>query len=172
MKFIIDSYVLKPEIKKIKPNDPNLSNYFIPIGDIKKGGMDKKKMNPMEIDGYIYISYDGTNVIMNAKYWDSISYLWVYLLNLIEDFFETGDAKVYFPDQPVKVSLKNINRMNVEFCLENKRWILPKKVFLTSMLNAAEDYFGTIGIFLSTGIFAEQISQIKKLRMHVNEDYK
>lgn len=164
MTFKICSYILKPNVKRISIDDPDLKNSFLAINELKNHPDYKKKLNFRALEGYIHIISEEGDEIMNERDWDSITDLWAYILNALEEFIIKGKAEFYFPAQPTKIIIEEVNPSNVLFKIDgNKERIFSKESFVKALLDAAEAYYQSIGSFFMTGNFVAEESQIKRL---------
>ncbi len=66
--------------------------------------------------------------------------LWVYILNYLIEFDNGNDVEFYFPDQPIKVTMKHI-RNNALFKVGEVGVIIEKKVFMIFMANSCLKFF-------------------------------
>lgn len=143
--FIVKSYLKRPSIKINSLQNLNQypENYFVDINDHKSINEIKNKIDANNIEGVLYLEYYNT-VIMGYTYWDVIDDLWAYIADLIEDCLQNGESKIGFPDQPITLRLKSINRELVSFSIESSNGIkmtFPKKELFATLLESGEIFF-------------------------------
>lgn len=169
----INSYLKKLDIKieNFQELNKNPYKYFISIEDKMEIEKLKNKFDRNYIEGAILIKYND-NTIMGFKYWDLIVELWIYLINLVEDFIKDGKSKIYFPDQAVDLSLENINEDLLLFSLKSDKYLLKKQEFLKCILDSGEMFFDILGSFIGSQIDSEnQIKRIKSIKLNLKEKY-
>ncbi|MGP4052498.1 hypothetical protein [Streptomyces sp. 2A115] len=57
------------------------------------------------IEGAIRLSVDGLEII-GTEEWDYVDQLWCYIAEMVTKVQSSGYAETYFPDQPIKLSLR------------------------------------------------------------------
>ncbi|WP_158888831.1 hypothetical protein [Amycolatopsis anabasis] len=62
--------------------------------------------------GAIELSVDGVDIIGKAEA-DDVETLWAYLANMVEEFRANRNSSTLFPDQPIELSFKGIERGRV-----------------------------------------------------------
>ena len=163
MKFTIQSFLLKPDISK-KTKKICLPTSFVNIKNADYITQNKKNFDVRNLEGYISCIDESSRILLDSQEWDSISDLWSYLLNAMEETIISGSSDFYFPSQPLKFTFKlDKNKKLIIQVGESKKWLLPQLTFFKALLDAAHDYFSTIGAIFSTGIFVKQISQINRI---------
>src|SRR5438477_10037499 len=140
--FIIKSYIKYPDMPvydldsiKQQPFD-----YFIDIHDTEEIFRIKKDLDLPYIYGVLHLTYN-EQIIMDFTYYDLIDQLWGYFLNMIEDFLKNKKAEIYFPDQPLPMSMKDISEQYILFSINYAQWTLPKYEFFNALLIGAKDFF-------------------------------
>lgn len=143
--FQIKSYLLRPgkTIENLEDATINYQQYFIDIDD--KNEMTKiiKNIDNNYIEGAIFISYDGKE-IMDFRLWDLVDQLWSYIVNTIKMAILNGEAMTFFPDQPVKIIIKDLKKsilFKVQVQNEISSHVLPREEFLKEILTAGEFFF-------------------------------
>ncbi|MBN3066280.1 hypothetical protein H5A21_19915 [Pectobacterium aquaticum] len=91
------------------------------------------------IDGAMSLTINYVEVI-NTSMWDYIDQLWIYTLNALIDFDTGDDVEFYFPDQPIKVTMKHVKN-NVLFKVGEVGVIVEKKEFMIFMANSCLVFF-------------------------------
>ncbi|MCP4152391.1 MAG: hypothetical protein GY757_31930 [bacterium] len=119
--------------------------YFIEITDKQKILKFKRKYDLDNIEGAIIIDFQNKN-IMNFRHWDSIELFWTNFLKMIKVFndSEDGYAETYFPAQPVTIKCIAHDKGLIQFHLGDSKWILPKEMFFSKLLEASELFFNSL----------------------------
>lgn len=60
------------------------------------------------IEGAMVLTINYVEII-DTSMWDYIDQLWIYFLNGLIEFNSGNDVVFYFPDQPIKVTMKHVN---------------------------------------------------------------
>lgn len=76
---------------------------FVPVSECATAPPDV-----LYIEGAIELVVNGTTVI-DKSMWDYVDQLWAYLVNIVGDFEEAGEAHTYFPDQPIGLAIKGLS---------------------------------------------------------------
>ncbi|WP_083484882.1 hypothetical protein [Paenibacillus ihumii] len=95
------------------------------------------------LNGAITLKYF-EQTLLDATLWDLVDQLWAYILNVLDDMLNTGYGETYFPDQPVKLSLKSLSGNTVLFELESNNHLkvaLPQNELIETLLNGADEFF-------------------------------
>lgn len=168
--FKLESYIKRPkvEIDNLLNLNQKLDEYFVKLDNEEsfREIIDDIDINYME--GVICFEYNGS-VLMDFTYWDIIDQLWAYMLNLIEDYLENEEAEVYFPDQPIKLKMKAINKNLILFSVESDsssvQVTLPKKDFFQALLESGEDFFTKIQDYFEGSLdYSYELQKISKLK--------
>jgi len=61
------------------------------------------------IEGGLELSIDGVPLI-TLEMWDYIDQLWEYIVDLFDRALATGSSAVFFPDQPIELTLQYVPR--------------------------------------------------------------
>jgi hypothetical protein len=152
----INSYIKYPNIiiEDLSTINNKHKEFFIEINNEKEIKEIIKDIDINYIEGVIYLEYNDT-VLMDFTYWDIIDQLWAYIIDLIEDNLNNNNAEVYFPDQPIKLKLKNISRDLILFSIESATTIqltLPKNEFFSKLLESANEFFSKIQGYLGSRV--------------------
>lgn len=146
--FYITTFLKNP-LQKITNLDEikfNTEKYFVDINNSKRIVEFLSILDFDYLDGAILIRYND-EIIMDSTLWDLIDQLWSYILNLIQEFINTGEAETFFPDQPVKIKLKKITKSTVLFSVYNNSWQFDTNSFIKSLLDGAEVFFDKMAIY-------------------------
>ncbi len=72
---------------------------FVPVGQARF-----RIPDPDYIEGALELEVGGVPLISVAD-WDYVDQLWSYLINMMEEYSQSGVASTRFPDQPTKLTL-------------------------------------------------------------------
>lgn len=107
--------------------------------------------------------------MLDTRYWDLVDQLWGYIMNLVDDVLQKSEGSVYFPDQPVKIILRQTSRDLLLFSVEGSvisSFVLPKNDFLIALVHGAEQFFAcmtnTFGSDCDYNYELERIGRLKK----------
>lgn len=163
-----DSYLL---INKL-PNKPvskvELSNYFKSTSeDLDKIKKDIAKFSPIIEDQVIYLDgairiKSNNQILIDFDYWDDITTLWHYYLNVLEDCLTTGEGECYFPNQPIEIKMINLQN-DISFQVGEIAKVLNKKIFVQQILSGARKYFNFTKTVLETDVEIELYNQIQQI---------
>lgn len=78
-----------------------INSEFHPITEITRKPFD----SDLYFEGFMDINYNG-KPILNERHWDLVDQLWVYFSKAFEEANDRGLSQFYFPDQPLKVTVK------------------------------------------------------------------
>lgn len=167
-KFKIETFILREPILDFMDFEENPNKYLVSINYQKEEAEKilKKLASKVEtddllyVDGVVFMEYQGQTIIPYI-YWDEISALWPYVVNLIEDFITTGEGLYYFPGQPIEMKLSQKDN-GIVFSVDNKKMFMDKHYFLTKVITAAVDYFDFINSTLGNQESFES-QRVKKL---------
>ena len=169
--FIIKSYIKYPERNVYNLNDIEKRPfyYFIDINNTEEILRIKNDLDLDYIYGVLHLAYH-TQVIINFTYYDLIDHLWAYFLHMIEEFLETNKSEMYFPDQPLPMSMKNISDQYILFSINSVQWTLPKYEFFNALLTGAKDFFEKLMLLIeeekNSCLF--ELRRIKQLQPKIN----
>lgn len=90
-------------------------------------------------EGGIRLRYQGAELLPFGAV-DDVSALWCYLVNVVDEFLDTGRGWCEYPDQPLPVVLETVKR-KVFFSAEGKRVMVEPVPFLDSLLDEAQRFF-------------------------------
>jgi len=145
----------------------NSQNYFVEITNSTGLKEIYKHLDFQYLDGAIYLDYFGESML-DLSYWDLVDQLWAYIMNLIEEVLQKGEWSVYFPDQPVKISLRPIPKELLVFSIEGsevKSYVVPKNDFLIALVQGAEQFFICMtDMFSSDCDYSYELERIARLK--------
>ena len=172
--FIIKSYIHNPNIPiyHFKEVEKNPLHYFIDINNTEKILHIKKDLDLDYIEGVLHLTYNN-QVIINFIAYDLIDQLWAYFLNMIEEFLQNKKSSMYFPDQPLPMSMKEISSDYISFSIDIEQpseWKLPKYEFFNALLCGAKDFFEKMILLIEekNDIYQVQLKKIKLLKQEIN----
>jgi hypothetical protein len=77
---------------------------------------------------------------------------------------------MYFPDQPLPMSMKNISDQYILFSINSVQWTLPKYEFFNALLTGAKDFFEKLMLLIEeekkSCLF--ELRRIKQLQPKIN----
>lgn len=169
----IKSYIKRPEIiiKTLLDINENFEKIFIDINDENNITKIIKNIDENYIEGVIYFEYMGV-AFMDFKYWDIIDSLWAYMINSIEECIINGQSEFYFPDQPIKVTIKTVSKDSLLLSVEAHeiiRLTLLKIDFFENVLNEGEKFLKKLQYYLGNRIaYSYELDKIDYLREKFN----
>lgn len=97
------------------------------------------------VAGALILSLDGT-ILLDESVWTDINWLWPLIVNDLPDLLDGKDAETRFPDQPITISVKHVDREWIRlhvFCGEHDyvRKKIRKRDYLDEMTRAGIDFF-------------------------------
>lgn len=165
--FLVKTYVNIPseKITNLRFVQENPDKYFIEVGNNDKLSRISKLLDFNYLNGAIYLEYDG-RVLMNYTMWDLVDQLWAYFLNLIEEVLVKKEGNFYFPDQPIKVEMKEVSPEWILFRVgQDSSITLPKNDFIHVLLHGAECFFlCMIETFGNQCSYSHELMLIDKLK--------
>lgn len=101
------------------------------------------------------MSYNG-QPILTEKYGDFFVDYWSYLVRVIEAFTENGRSKMYLPDQPIAITLKEQGRNWVLMTISDieviGKWLLPREELIKTLTDGAIHFFKGLSDVFSDSI--------------------
>jgi len=168
--FTIKSYIQHPKrpIKDFVKVNKDPLYYFIDIDNTKEILSIKKNLDLYYIYGVLYMCYNNQTIINFTNY-DLIDHLWAYLLNMTEEFLQSKKSEMYFPDQPLPMSMKNSSDNYILFSINYVQWKLPKYEFLSTLIHHAKIFFEKMILLIEekSNIYQKQLQKIKFLELKI-----
>jgi len=170
--FQVNSYLLKPDrlVTDLKDLLSNPREYFVDITDLKGLNEIRKGLDFQYLNGTICLKYC-EEILLDPSYWDLIDPLWAYLVNVVDDVLHTGEGSVYFPDQPVKITLRQTSGELLLLTIEDREassFVLPKDEFLNALVNGAEQFFVCMTrAFRSDCDYAHELEKIESIKQRL-----
>lgn len=172
----INEFIVKRTINDLEDAVNNPDKYTISINDnwdefvsfINNNRSKYIEDSLLTLDGGLSIKKYNKE-ILGVRYWDYIPDLWAYILNVIEEYLEEGIGKCYFPDQPVRIQLKQLKNKKIQFLFDNDDHVLEfeQKMLLGIFLNRAEVFFYVLVKELDLTGYSYQIEKIQKLKIRI-----
>ncbi|TKI70741.1 hypothetical protein FC756_06495 [Lysinibacillus mangiferihumi] len=173
----INEFIVKRTINDLKDAVNNPDKYTISINDNWDefvSFINNNRSKYIEEDGLLTLD-GGLSIkkynkeILGVRYWDYLPELWAYILNVIEEYLEEGIGKCYFPDQPVRIQLKQLKNKKIQFLFDNDDHVLEfeQKMLLGIFLNRAEVFFNVLVKELDLTGYSYQIEKIQKLKTRI-----
>lgn len=107
------------------------------------------------LEGYISIQYYGSE-ILGEDYWDDIIPLWKNIIDGTETFVINGFTAIFFPDSGSELKFNPVNKSQIIFSLNERRYCLPKKDFFHGLLEAGKQFFK----WLEDGIYIQKCEKL------------
>ena len=156
-------------IYNLKDVEKNPFLYFVDINNAQEILRIKKDLDLDYIDGVLQLIYNNQEIISFRSY-DLIDHLWAYFLNMMEEFLQKQKTKMYFPDQPLPMSMENISDQYILFSINSVQWTLPKYEFFNALLMGAKDFFEKLMLLIEEEkddcLF--ELERIKTLEQKIN----
>lgn len=142
--FTCRSFLIRPKVRISDLNhiDPA---WFVDVTDAKELKKIARHVDKKYIDGAIPLSYFDKE-ILTFREWDSLNYLWVYLAVAIDKLLQDGIASMSFPDAPMEMAFEEYDRGFIKLHTKwnNKRFFVPEKELLLTLLQGAVNFFDSI----------------------------
>ena len=156
----------KKTIKDLDDIQKNPFDYFVPIEDI---GNFIKALDEDYVEGVIVIKNEKEEII-TFRHWDLVDQLWSYLLNLVKEVLEKKEGEMFFPDQPIKLEMKEIYNNCLLLTIDNSSYQLVMNDFFKKIIESAEIFFRKLSEydkFNKKYIF--ELNLINELKKELNE---
>lgn len=134
--FDISTYILKEKAGK----ENIAKDSFYPSKDC---GCLQYIIDNQYISGMIEIIYYGEQIIGENE-WDLVDQLWLYFINAFIQLKKQEYVEFYFPDQPLKVKMTDINGEYLIFEVGKNKKCFPKKIFIQEMIDEAKKFFSIL----------------------------
>ena len=142
--FTCRSFLIRPKVRisDLKHIDPA---WFVDVTDAKELKKIARHVDKKYIDGAILLNYFDKE-ILTFREWDSLNYLWVYLAVAIDKLLQDGIATMLFPDAPMEMDFEEYDRGFIKLHTKwnNKRFFVPEKELLLTLLQGAVNFFDAI----------------------------
>ncbi len=122
-RFSVESYVL-------------IKSKFVPLSQC-----DRKLPDGNYIEGMIELEVDDLK-ILSEEHWDLVDQLWGYLVDGVSGIlFENQNLECYFPDQPLRLSLKSFSRNQLEVTIGSDVHRVDKTCFIAAIAYGGKLFF-------------------------------
>ncbi|AIQ58075.1 hypothetical protein [Paenibacillus borealis] len=165
----IETYLKKPDL--ILPgnfmDEPN--KYFIHIDNENEIEKYIHKFDLRYLDGAIVIEWN-YKIVMDYNMWDSVNWLWGFLMNALEEYLQVGKGGFLFPDQPIKFEMIKVNSYYMELKIGEGRYghfKLPSEEFIHALLNGAEHFYRRYKEYFNSHDNAFYHTKIAAIRKHL-----
>ncbi|MGG3065627.1 hypothetical protein ABEO83_04120 [Bacillus glycinifermentans] len=167
--FYINTLIRRPDktitdlsILKSKQND-----YFVDINNMNDLKSIEHILDFDYLEGAIIIKFND-QILMDVTTWDLVDDLWAYLLNVIENVLNTGYGETYFPDQPLRLSMRSLSNDLLLFELDAPTQVkaaVPKRDFLLALIEGADYFFEKMNeSYVNNVDYNGEIDMIESLR--------
>lgn len=93
------------------------------------------------IEGMIELQIAASK-ILSERHWDLIDQLWEYLIDGVSDLiFRETDLDCYFPDQPLRLSMKSTSQTQIEVSIGSDAYRVDKSCFAAAIGNGGRFFF-------------------------------
>ncbi|MEC2078460.1 hypothetical protein [Metabacillus fastidiosus] len=170
-KITVSSFLVKKPITDLEDLLNRPEDYIITTKNdlddfvefVKKNKDNLFEEGILALDGGICIS-QGYKTITDVGYWDDLPTLWAYLLNLIENYLKEGEAKYYFPSQPIEINLKEGTQGNIIFSIDKNSLNVKKEIFFDVFLEQASIFFDILVNKLDLSSYEYEIKKINEIK--------
>lgn len=163
-----NSYIMNELLSDRPLSKQELSNHFTSIEE-NKDILKKQiaKFSPIIEDNVIYLEgviiiKSNHQVLIDFDYWDDITTLWHYYLNVLEDCLSTGEGECYFPDQPIEIKMIDLQD-KISFQVGEVTKIFNKDMFIQQLLSGAKKYYEFTEGVLETDVETELLNRIQQI---------
>ncbi|AOR64126.1 hypothetical protein [Pectobacterium wasabiae] len=143
----------------------NVGDGFVSVSEFKG-----KVKRSEYIDGAISLTINYVEII-NISMWDYIDQLWIYILNALLDLNNGNDVEFYFPDQPIKVTMKNV-KDNIFLKVGDSGLMVDKYEFMIFMANSCLKFLRDMMSINGTPDYGTEIKLSLNLIEKLNSQWK
>lgn len=122
-------------------------------------------------DGALHMVYNGKTVFSFTQ-WTDIDDLWAYLLNLIEEYFEIGYSKCYFPDAPIEIKFEKSNKEYLYFSVDGVSIYINETFFINKLLSESKKFYVFLEGAVNCQSMRSELDRINKLTSFLNNKNK
>ena len=168
--LIIKSFLKKPhkDIYNLEEMTRNLYDFFIDIDDSVAIKELQKQFDEDYLAGALIIKYN-ERTILDFRHYDIIDDLLAYFLNMLDELQENDSTRCGFPDMPLEMTIKRINKNIFNISFDASTWIefkVPEYEFVRALLDEAHHFFTVVqpALHFPKLHYQFQLDQIKNLR--------
>lgn len=162
-----DVFILKKKVTDLEELKNNTDEYCLVLNEnlnsikdiINSDSIDDGILN---LDGGVIIEYN-YKPLTDFSFWDDLPTLLSYMLNLVEEFKENGQASFYFPSQPMKVELKK-EGTKAKFSVHEKSIVVNSDVLIDDILRNTRKFFELLTNELQLSKYQFELDQIESIR--------
>lgn len=149
-------------------------DFFIDIDDSATIKELQKQFDKNYLAGALIIKYyDRT--ILDFRHYDLIDQLLAYFLNMLDELQEQDTSRYSFPDMPLEMTIKRINKNIFNISFDASTWIefkVTEYEFARALLDEAYHFFITIqpALHYPKSHYQFELEQIKNLRSIYGHD--
>lgn len=148
------------------------TQYFIDIEDKSRIKNALQQIDLNYLNGAIIIEINN-NLLMGFNHWDLIDQLWAYLINTVEEVLINNESSTFFPDQPIKFTLKTISSHSILVTIDDGKetsQLVDKRTFLSKLLTSAERFYSLLNFYFNGNVdYKSELYQINSLKLKLNE---
>jgi hypothetical protein len=168
--LIIKSFLKRPDkdIYDLDEMNTHPYDFFIDIDDAAEIKKISKQFNKNYLAGALIIKYYDRTII-GFRHHDLIDQLLAYFLNMLDELQTKDAALCGFPDMPLEMTIKRINKNIFYISFDASTWIefkVPEYEFVRALLDEAHHFFTVIQPALQypKSYYQFALGQIKNLR--------
>ncbi|MFE4133212.1 hypothetical protein [Peribacillus sp. YIM B13482] len=166
----INSFILTKKVTDIAdlikyPDDYTINLSLTPqpfVKIIKDNPSDYIQEGILVIDGGVILSFNNQTIV-GHNYWDDLTTLWSYLLNVIDDYSTYGEGSCFYPDQPIEIHLKDVDSNLVVLSVDNKEIKINKNSFFAKIISEAKYFFEILTNDLMLPKYKHELKQIEDI---------
>jgi hypothetical protein len=112
-----------------------LGEEFVPVDELREGPPD-----PDYIEGAIVWEIDHQS-LLTSRHWDLVDQLWAYIADGVDKLRHGLEFETYFPDQPLLLRFKRLNRHSIEVTIGRDRFVVHEAPFFASLTDGGSHFF-------------------------------
>lgn len=167
--FYVNTLICRPDkkITDLSILKSNQEEYFVDINNLNDLKNIEHTLDFDYLEGAIIIKFND-QILMDVTTWDLVDDLWAYILDVIEKVLNTGFGETYFPDQPLRLSMRSLANDLLLFELDTPIQVkatVPKRDFLLTLIEGAYYFFQKMNESYGNNIdYNDEIEIIESLR--------
>lgn len=115
----------------------------------------------LNLDGTISFAQNGT--IQGVDYSDELGPLWQYYADALKNFLEHGSAIFYYPNTPIEVCLKKIDKHQLSLIIDQEEAVYDTSDFIQAFKQAALSFHQLIEIMSDQKYEDDLLQKIESL---------
>ena len=174
--LIIKSFLKKPhkDIYNLEEMSTHPYDFFIDIDDSATIKNLLTQFDEAYLEGALIIKYN-ERTILDFTYYDLIDQLLMYFLNMLNDLQAKDASRCGFPDMPIEIKIKRINKIIFHLSFEGSEIVefkVPEYEFVRALLDEAHHFFTVVqpALHFPASHYQFALGQIKNLRKIYDHD--